>query len=457
MSGCTVAVPRPDLGGLYDQAAQYHDAHRNPVIVIPGILGSKLVQQDTRRIVWGAFGGGSANPQSPQGARLLALPMREGMSLRDLRDDVIPAGVLDKLRVSVLGLPIELKAYLEILGTLGVGGYRDELLGRSGAVDYGDDHYTCFQFDYDWRRDLVENAQRLHEFILKKRSFVQDQIQKRFGLSDHPVKFDIVAHSMGGLVARYYLRYGPADLPADGPLPPPTWAGATNVDHVILLGTPNAGSVKAFVELVDGVQFAPILPKHEAALLGTMPAVYQLLPRTRHAAVVGKGSHQPLNLFDVDLWQRMKWGLADPKQDRVLKMLMPDIHDRDTRRRIAMDHLAKCLRRADRFFQALDTPSTPPAGTSLYLIAGDAVPTSAVAAVESDTGRITIIEQRAGDGTVPRDSALLDERVGQTWQPKLVSPIAWRGVHFLFSSHLGMIKDPAFADNVLYILLESPR
>jgi hypothetical protein len=28
---------------------------------------------------------------------------------------------------------------------------------------------------------------------------------------------------------------------------------------------------------------------------------------------------------------------------------------------------------------------------------------------------------------------------------------------FLFSDHLGLTKDPAFTDNVLYLLLEDPR
>ena len=40
---------------------------------------------------------------------------------------------------------------------------------------------------------------------------------------------------------------------------------------------------------------------------------------------------------------------------------------------------------------------------------------------------------------------------------RLVSPIGWSQVLFIFSDHLGMTKDPAFVDNILYFLLESPR
>ena len=81
-----------------------------------------------------------------------------------MRDEVRPDGVLDRVRLKLVGVPVELRAYVNILATLGVGGYRDQLLGEAGAVDYGSLHYTCFQFDYDWRRDNVENAKRLAEY-----------------------------------------------------------------------------------------------------------------------------------------------------------------------------------------------------------------------------------------------------------------------------------------------------
>ena len=37
----------------------------------------------------------------------------------------------------------------------------------------------------------------------------------------------VVAHSMGGLISRYYLRYGDSDLPESGPVPEPTWKGCS--------------------------------------------------------------------------------------------------------------------------------------------------------------------------------------------------------------------------------------
>ncbi len=51
----------------------------------------------------------------------------------------------------------------------------------------------------------------------------------------------------------------------------------------------------------------------------------------------------------------------------------------------------------------------------------------------------------------------MDERLGGEWTRTLSSPIAWDQVTFLFSKHMDITKDPAFVDNVLYMLLEDPR
>jgi hypothetical protein len=60
-------------------------------------------------------------------------------------------------------------------------------------------------------------------------------------------------------------------------------------------------------------------------------------------------------------------------------------------------------------------------------------------------------------GTVLRISALGDERLIDTRTSRLISPIQWSQVLFLFSNHLDLTRHPAFTDNLLYFLLESQK
>lgn len=187
-----------------------------------------------------------------------------------------------------------------------------------------------------------------------------------------------------------------------------------------------------------------------------MPAIYELLPRPRHGAVIDEATHQPVDILDPKVWEDRHWGLADPAQDGELRKLLPGVENADERRAIALDHQRKCLRRARQFFAALDVPARPPHGTSLYLMAGDAIGTSATVGV-GPGGKLRVTATAPGDGSVPRTSALMDERVGGKWSPELRSPIAWEQVFFFFKGHLELTKDPRFVDNLLFILMEDPR
>lgn len=447
----------PDLGGIYTQAAMRSHVEGNPVIVIPGILGSKLRDSETGQLVWGAFDGGEADPETPEGARLIAIPMEEGVPIEELTDSVRSDGALDRVRVKLFGLPIQLNAYINILSTLGAGGYLDQSIASNklNEIDYGDEHFTCFQFDYDWRLDNVENAKRLKKFIEEKKEYILGEYKKR-GIKKDDVKFDIVAHSMGGLLTRYFLMYGDASLPADGSKPEVTWAGAEYVEKVIIVGTPNAGAAGAVETLVEGRDIGPFLPNYAPAIIATMPSLYQQLPRTRHGAVVDENGNR-LDLMDPEVWINLGWGLADPGQDEVLAWLLPDVSDSAKRREIALDHLRKSLKRGKEFQDAIDTPAELPPGLRLYLIAGDAILTGSGLKVDTSTGKFEVSRYSPGDGTVTRSSALMDERVGGYWTPALVSPIKWSNVMFLFTDHLGLTKSPAFSDNVLFILLEEPK
>ena len=461
IAACANTPPHAEVNAIYHRAAQYHLPDRNPIIVIPGILGSQLVDQASGRTVWGAFRGTYANPGRAEDAQLIALPIADDTPFVELEDGVKPDGVLEKLGIRLLGIPIDLRAYVGILTTLGAGGYRDESLGLNG-IDYGGDHFTCFQFDYDWRRDNVENAARLKEFIDDRRTYIQAEYKKRYGLENAEVKFDIVAHSMGGLVTRYFLRYGDQPLPQDGSEPELSWAGADDVDKVVLVGTPNGGATESFEMLQTGyTRGRPILPAYPPYIMATFPSIYQLLPRPWQNRIhFADDAAKPIgNFYDSALWDKYGWGLSadTPAQREFLSNALPSVKDPQARAQIARKYQAAELAHAQRFHRALDKPAKLPAGLELFLVAGDSTKTPQLASVDRETGEVKISGYGPGDGSVPRYSALADRRIDGNWKPELVSPIDWSGVTFLPSTHFGLTNDPAFADNVLYELLEAPR
>ena len=248
---------------------------------------------------------------------------------------------------------------------------------------------------------------------------------------------------MGGLITRYYLRYGDKDLPADGSEPKVTWEGTKHVEKVVLIGTPSAGAVKGFKVLVDGVSYSYFLPSYPSGLLGTMPGLYQIIPRPRHKTVRYKDNpDQVIDLYDIKTWEKNNWGLLDPKQDKVLQTLLPDVTDIDSRRSIAKDHVEKILKRTKRFYSSLDAPAKRPDGLAMYLFAGDALNTPKYLEVDSSNGRVHTSGKTHGDGLVSRGSSLMDESLGISPEIRIKTPIDWSGVTFIFSDHIGLTKDP---------------
>ncbi len=451
------------LNKIYKEAAKQSDLDRNPVIVIPGILGSKLYDTDMNHEVWGVFNNSYTEPNTAANAQSIALPMGLPKSRRFTRDSIVSTGALDRIKFSVLGVPLAPRAYAAILETLGAAGYRDENLSKSGAIDYGTDHFTCYQFHYDWRRSNVENAARLDTFIKAKKTEVRAKMKQKFGVDKKDIKFDIVAHSMGGLLTRYYMRYGNQALPRDGSLPKLTWAGARNVEKVILVGTPNNGSVIAFEELLRGKEFAPKwlkyfsltnLPSYSAAIIGTYPALYELLPRTRHRPTVDDGG-DIVNIYDLKLWKKYSWGLLSEKSSEILPWLLPDAQTPAERRTIASNYIDRCLKNAQQFHKSLDKKAANlPRHVKISLISGDAIQTKERIKIHLADGTYEDNHYTAGDGVVLRSSVLGDQRVGGKYSPGLRSSIPYDQIIFLPYNHLNITKSNSFSDQVLHRLLE---
>ena len=434
------------IGPLQKKAIDYEGPLRNPVIIVHGFLGSNMLDKNTGKNVWGKFSTEDGYSVSDEKMRALSIPMVKHKPLKDIKDNTVPNGALNTVEVNFLGMTFKENAYLNLVNALHEGGY--QLEGQ--PLDPGKSFYNLFQFSYDWRRDLQENASKLHEYILEKRRYIQEQYEALYGKKNYDVQFDLIGHSMGGMVSRYYLQYGTADLPAENEKPNVTWAGSKYIDRLIILGTPNAGYLDTLLEMQRGRE----MPPFPAAMISTWMTYYQMLPAPSTKSVVYEHDQtKAVDLFDFRIWVKMKWGLANPKQIEVLKVLLPDVKDPVERRLIAFDHLKKCLKRAKRFIKAMSVPAIPPKDTKLYLILGNAVETTRKATVNEKTGELKVIEYGPGDGKVLESSAMYDEREGaKTWVPFFYSPIAWSNIIQLRAAHMGITSAPAFKDNILFLL-----
>ena len=436
-------------------ARTYHGIARNPVVIIHGFLGARLAEPDGK-VIWGDF-----SPATFSEANLmrLGLPMAIGTPLAGLGTPSKPAGILADADIRFAGLSFRQPGYALAIDKLEQAGYID----ADKPLPPGAHYPTLFTFAYDWRRDLPENAARLHEFLREKRELLRKAYEKEYGVSNYDIQFDLVAHSMGGLLARYYLMYGDQDLPADPEkLPKLDWRGATFVDRVLVVATPNDGYLDTFRELVEGLVLVPGAPRLPSGIIATFPSYYQMLPGPSGGAAVmetdGGRGRIPLDLFNPEVWIRNQWGLADPENDRCWKLLIPEsvAATPEARARIARDHLIKCLVRAWQFRRALAVPSKPPEGCLLLLFAGDAVDTAAEIRVDAD-GELGDTEYSSGDGKVLISSARFDSPTRKIQSPPFSrSPIPWHAIYHIGAAHMGLFASDAFWSNARYNLLMQP-
>jgi pimeloyl-ACP methyl ester carboxylesterase len=312
---------------------------RDVVVCIPGITGSVLRKDG--RDVWNISGGA-----------LISALTTFGRSITDLKLEQDPPDV-DDLGDGITAPEVIRDVHL-LPGFWKIDGYTKMLryIEETFDVRRGE---NLFEFPYDWRRDNRVAARRLQrqagEWLTKWRA--------SSGADD--AKLVLVGHSMGGLIARYFLEC------LDG------WR---NTRTLVSFGTPFRGSVNALDTLVNGkkIKFFDLTD-----VARSFTAIHQLLPT--YPCYV-EGGAEPAYVDEAEI----------PHLDRAKAKAALDFHRKI---RDAVDaHLQDQAYMDGRY--------------DLGRIVGINQPTQQSAVRDGDRIRLSRTiggQDPRGDGTVPRPSA----------------------------------------------------
>ncbi|MEV4158317.1 hypothetical protein AB0J48_35370 [Nocardia salmonicida] len=207
------------------------------VVVIPGIMGTELVDTDTGKLLWGLRPGLLARLWLAPTAELAPLAVDREKTSR------VQPGRLLKFPALMPGLG-SVEPYTRLTRKL------------RAVVRHPD---AVCEFGYDWRLPVTHNAALLARVIEEHAAWWRIR-------SDRPqARVHLVAHSMGGLLCQALAEISGA---------------YDDVAQVITLGTPFEGAAKAAVILGTG-QGAPAPARGLRPVAVTMPGIYDLLPRYR--------------------------------------------------------------------------------------------------------------------------------------------------------------------------------
>jgi pimeloyl-ACP methyl ester carboxylesterase len=439
IAGCA-RLDRPPLGPLYRPTQDSVD--QPPLIVIPGAFGSRLRDRRTGREIW------------PRSDRNLLVSSYRDLELDIDADRLEPkAGGIEAYDIFEAGLGRDF--YGQVLRTLQqAGGYV-----RCGNHEKPRaDRRNFYVYPYDFRLEDLAAAQGLHELI--------ERIRVDFG--DPRLRVDVLAHSNGGLLARYYARYGTAETPAYGPFKP-TQVGAAAIRRLLLVGTPNLGTLQPVLSLLRGEEVLLGQIPHE--VMASCPGTMQTMPHPAIPWLVDlQGRTVDRDLYDIATWRESRWSIFDP---RVAERTIAEHGGGAAGRRyleLLREYHAKYLRRARRFVESLAVPGGPD-DLRPFVFGGDCELTLARLVAEEVEDhyvareRVREIEKplpgvdyealmfEPGDTVVTR-SSLLGRRTLDIAAPRSeVESLQVAHSVFFCEHHQQLTGNPSFQDNLLNSLL----
>lgn len=447
LGGCAHA-PVPDLTRLYETRPLTRNttietgAVETPVILVHGVFGARLRDRDTGMEVW------------PGGIIALLFNSYNNIALPIDADTLQPA-TSNLEAYAITDRAAGRDFYGAIIRTLEISGGYSKGIPDEPVTDGRRRYYILV---YDWRQDNVETARRLDELINRIRT----------DYADPDLKVDIVAHSMGGLATRYYLRYGTTDV-LNGNDFPMNDHGASRVRKVILLGTPNLGSVSGLNEFLQGFKVG--LRRIPTETFATMPSAYQLFPHPIRSALVTANSEVlDRDLFDVKIWQAFQWSIFDPQVRERIILQFPDPEEGIAYLALLERYFEKYLERARRFVWSLTVP-VEHGVVRLVVFGGDCELTPARLLVEEVNGE-SVLRLRPGEVTrripgVDYEKLMLEPGDGRVTKPSLfareaLDPTVPRHRYSYFpmdhsillcESHDSLTGNISFQNNLLNILL----
>jgi pimeloyl-ACP methyl ester carboxylesterase len=359
LTGCLGGRKVPPLDVIFARAKE--QTGKRPVIIIPGVLGTELVNPRTQERVW--------FQTSPVGDDGLALPVSPDLAAN--RDSLVATQIIERTKIFRF-LP-EVEVYDALNRAMqNYGGYKQ---GDWDDPPDGGDRDTYYIFAYDWRRDNVENARLLMQKI--------ERLKARLGRQD--LRFNVIAHSMGGLIARYAAMYGDADLHENSGNPAPNWSGARHFNKIFMFGTPNEGSMSAFEGFTRGYYVETLTGKLEfssldAEALFTAPSSFQLLPHGNSARFYDENLNPlEIDLYDPETWRRYDWGaISNPAFLNKFKDQLTANAKNGKKSEFAETSLEQLnayfevvLKRAKLFHEALNADTAVPAGVSFFVFGSD--------------------------------------------------------------------------------------
>lgn len=439
------ASPRTDLGRLY--AMQAGNPDQPPVVIIHGALGSRLRDSVTGKELWP----GSLAKVLFSDYRTLRLEI-DPDTLQPMPSAIVANGIAK----SLAGVDF----YGRIMSALeDVAGYEAAVPGTPAT--HGEKRF--YVFGYDWRQDNVVTVRELNDFI--------EEIRDDY--KEPGLKVDVIAHSMGGLITRYFVRYGTTDVLDDNEFPI-NGHGAQRIRRVILLGTPNLGSIGALRTLIRGYTIG--LGTVPPDVVATFPSTYQVLP---HAItdwfVTMDGRPLQRDQFDADkFWDAFQYSVFSEEVKQNIRNQYEDESEADAYLALLQRYFRKHIERARRFSWSLTVPA-PDLQLRYVVFGGDCLPTPARAVVEpvDDDWELRLAPREIrlplpgidydkmmlepGDGTVTKASLLAKQSFDPTIARHKYSYFPVDYPVFLCERHSQLTGNIDFQNNLLHALLSVDR